>query len=134
MISLGFNNWKLIRPLEEKHHIQNIYFQEPTFNSLDKAFLQSRSFKIIDSPECIQHMTEKTFLFTPCCDKDIVTACLYETFPAMLLGRMITDQSRWFLSPEKAPGWVSLQTTSNSFPLIGIICVPSPNSWLTYYW
>ncbi|KAG7005888.1 zinc/cadmium resistance protein [Physcia stellaris] len=86
-----------------KHTIRNIYFQEPTFNSLDKAFLKSRGFQIIDSPECIQHMTEQTFLFAPYCDMAIVNACLNKAFPAMLTGRVITNQNRWFFSPEKAP-------------------------------
>ena len=85
---------------ENKHTIQAIYFQEPEFNSLDKDFLKSRGYEVLDSPSALDFMTEETFLYTPFCPMNWLYACMHRALPSMALGRDIATQKRWFRSPE----------------------------------
>ena len=49
---------------ETKHDITKIVFQDPAFNALDKEFLSSRGYTVVDTPESDSYMSETTFLFS----------------------------------------------------------------------
>ena len=67
---VAFESW--VKILREHFDIPNIYFQDPTFNSLDRAFLTSlgERFQVIDSPTSSSVTNEEKFLFAPNASKD----------------------------------------------------------------
>lgn len=55
----------ILMPPGTKYAIGDIYFQDPVLNELDRAFLSSRGYVILNTPESESHVTENTFVFTP---------------------------------------------------------------------
>lgn len=54
----------------KKHHIRDIIFQDPIFNSLDEAILKSFGYTVVETPDAFFKINNTTFLFAPhleCC-------------------------------------------------------------------
>ncbi|KAL8790570.1 MAG: hypothetical protein Q9195_006314 [Heterodermia aff. obscurata] len=78
-----------------QEHFQSrpkVYFQDPEFNDLDREFLTSLGYAVIDTPASNDVLTEESFLFAPRCFFDVLWASLdhvfkeTQHFPALCLG------------------------------------------------
>lgn len=49
----------------KKHRIQEIVFQDPIFNSVDVAVLQSLGYTVVETPDAFSKLNSTTFLFAP---------------------------------------------------------------------
>ena len=78
--------------LQQKFPIQEIYFQEPQFNDLDKEFLQTKGYTIITDPEARNRMTTSTFHYAPRNEWYVVLDALVVAHPALFIG---DDLPRW---------------------------------------
>jgi hypothetical protein len=88
-----------------KHAIDNIYFQDPVFNALDRAFLLSRGYKILHTPESETHLTENTFVFTPGTEWNVCLSPINTPSPpALYITRDMTRQTSYYCEPRKPNG------------------------------
>lgn len=86
-----------------KHAIGDIYFQDPAFNALDRAFLLSRDYIILRTPESETHVTESTFVFTPGTEWIVCLSPINTPSPPVLyITRDMTRQT-WFQCQPKKP-------------------------------
>ena len=82
----------LIKIFQE--HFQSspkVYFQDPEYNDLDREFLTSLGYTVIDTPASNDVLTEESFLFAPRCIFDVLWATLDHVFPALCLGVNIDE-------------------------------------------
>lgn len=88
----------IIRLLREEHplHPWRIYLQDPCFNDLDRAFLASLGYGVLESPASNEYLTEQTFLFAPGNCWDVVFASLKKTFPALLITNPLEGARPYF--------------------------------------
>ena len=88
----------IIRLLREKHplHPWRIYLQDPCFNDLDRAFLASLGYGILESPASNEYITEQTFLFAPGNCWDVVFASLTKKSPALLITQPLEGAKPYF--------------------------------------
>ena len=88
----------LIELLRQKHYLPpwRIYFQDPSFNDLDRKLLLSRGYRVLDSPASNDVLTEETFLFAPFNCWDVIFASLRRCFPAMLMGMPLEKATHYF--------------------------------------
>ena len=84
---VAFEFW--IQMLKKHNHINHVYFQEPQFNDVDKVFLSSLGYEIIDSPASKDLITAETFLYTPYTNLDVVYHTMKSSFPALYIGNDI---------------------------------------------
>ena len=87
---VAFTSWiKIFR-----EHFQSsleVYIQDPEINDLDKEFLTSLGYAVIDTPASNDVLTEESFLFAPRCIFDVLWATLDHVFPAICLGVDIAE-------------------------------------------
>ncbi|KAL8791182.1 MAG: hypothetical protein Q9195_006021 [Heterodermia aff. obscurata] len=50
--------------LGKKHNMENIYFQEPEFNTVDEEFLRARGHTVLHTPESDDYTNENTLLYS----------------------------------------------------------------------
>lgn len=82
---VAFASWiKIFR--EHFQSSPKVYFQDPEFNGLDREFLTSLGYAVIDSPASNDILNEESFLFAPRCIFDVLWASLDHVFPALCLG------------------------------------------------
>ncbi|KAG7001315.1 hypothetical protein G7Y79_00032g066680 [Physcia stellaris] len=88
----------IIRLLREKHplHPWRIYLQDPCFNDLDREFLASLGYGVLESPASNDYLTEQTFLFAPGNCWDVVFASLKKKFPALLITNPLEGAKPYF--------------------------------------
>lgn len=55
----------ILEILGKKHHIQDIIFQDPVFNSLDESVLKSLGYTVVETPDAFSKLNGTTFLFAP---------------------------------------------------------------------
>ena len=90
---VAFEFW--IQTLKKhNHHIEHVYFQDPQFNVVDKAFLSSLGYEVIDSPASKDFITAETFLYTPYANLDAVYHTIKGSFPALYIGNDIHHLDR----------------------------------------
>ena len=100
---VAFEFW--IQTLKKhNHHIENVYFQDPQFNVVDKAFLSSLGYEVIESPASKDLITTKTFLYTPCANLDAVYHTMKSSFPALYIGNDIHHLDRMLV--ERPYPWI----------------------------
>ncbi|CAD6566903.1 MAG: hypothetical protein ASARMPRED_000191 [Alectoria sarmentosa] len=51
--------------LGKRHHIRDVIFQDPIFNSLDETILQSLGYTVVKTPDAFSKLNNTTFLFAP---------------------------------------------------------------------
>lgn len=81
---VAFEHWVGI--LKKFFDISNVYFQDPTFNALDKAFLTSLGYQVIESPASNTVLTDESFVFAPGVAPDVVYNTLKKAYPAIWIG------------------------------------------------
>ncbi|CAF9923974.1 MAG: hypothetical protein HETSPECPRED_005479 [Heterodermia speciosa] len=93
---VAFESWiKIIR--EHFQSSPKVYFQDPEFNDLDREFLTSLGYSVINTPASNDVLTEESFLFAPRCIFDVLWASLDHVFsrrldfPALCLGVDIAE-------------------------------------------
>ena len=69
-----------------RHSIQNVYCQDPVFTKVERAFLQSLGYTILEDPAACQKMSTGTFLFAPYLGHDVAAKALSVAFPALYIG------------------------------------------------
>ncbi|KAI1391748.1 uncharacterized protein F4822DRAFT_388334 [Hypoxylon trugodes] len=67
-------------------------FQEPLFNSSDKAFIHSLGYEVVDSPEGFEQVRSSTLVFGIHLYKDIYAQAIANYAPAVFVG---TPQEVW---------------------------------------
>ena len=76
----------MLRILRERHHIREIFIQDPEFVKNDKLFLQSHGFTVLEHPAACDKMSTSTFLFAPYLGYHVLTQALQVAFPALYIG------------------------------------------------
>lgn len=84
---VAFENWVGI--LRQHFDIPNIYFQDPTFNSLDRAFLTSLGFEVIESSQRNNVLIRESFLYIANASRDVQYVSLKIDLPAILVGKKL---------------------------------------------
>jgi hypothetical protein len=77
-----------------------IYLQDPWYNYIDKAFIESKGFKVIPAPNSFESstahrmMTSKTFLFIPVGGfTQLIKRAIEVAHPALMIGQRIEQPS-----------------------------------------
>ena len=100
----------LLEILVEGHSIQEVYFQDPAFTKLEKKFLQSLGYTVLEDPAAFEEMSASTFLFAPFIGWDVASCALAVSFPALFVGN----------SPAKVLENLRLPDTNYGEKIIGI--------------
>ena len=74
-----------------KHSITDIFFQDPVFNPVDKAFLNSCGFWVRDDPQAFCDIDNNTFLFAPHLDLVHFATALENKAPSLCIGNSLED-------------------------------------------
>ena len=80
-----------IEMLKQQHTISQVYFQGSSFNPVDRAFLESRGYTILESPASNTYLNEQTYLFMPFIPYDVALATLRKCFPTLVLGHRFAN-------------------------------------------
>ena len=75
--------------LRQQHTILHVYFQDPVFNAVDRTFLESRGYSILESPASNTVLNEETYLFMAYVPFDVALSTLRECFPKLVLSYSI---------------------------------------------
>ena len=74
---------------------EGVFFQDPDFDALDKTFLTSRGYKVLEPVtglEAMEKMTEKTFLFCPCGNvKSLLYDSLKVAHPTLMISTTVEN-------------------------------------------
>ena len=80
----------LFRYAEQKkgksHIIKAIIFQDPVFNTVDKIYLATHGFTIVDDPQAFSEIDNETFVFAPHLEVAQIAAALETERPAIFIG------------------------------------------------
>lgn len=76
----------LLQILGDRHTIQETYFQDPVFTEIEKAFLRSLGYTVLEDPAACVQMSATTFLFAPFLCYDVAASALMVAFPALYIG------------------------------------------------
>ena len=79
----------ILRRHDHEVPLSLIYFQDPAFNDIDRRYLSSLGYSVIDSPASEEVVTEDTFLFAPYNQWEVVFATLNHAFPALMIGNSL---------------------------------------------
>ena len=79
----------ILRRHDHEIPLSLIYFQDPAFNDIDRTYLSSLGYNVINSPASEDVVTEDTFLFAPFNSWDVVFATLNHAFPAFMVGNSL---------------------------------------------
>lgn len=72
--------------LRQKHDINQVYMQEPVYNTLDEDFLRSLGYQIVPSPEGFEKVNKTSFLFAPHLEWPIYLTALQNALPSLCIG------------------------------------------------
>ena len=76
----------MLELLVENHSIEEVYFQDPAFTKVEKKFLQSLGYTVLEDPAAFSEMSVSTFLFSPFIGYDVTSCALAVSFPALYIG------------------------------------------------
>lgn len=63
-----------------------MYFQDPTFNDMDKSFLEGLGYTVLERPDATNRVDEDTFLFAPHLDFKNIATALTIAHPSLYMG------------------------------------------------
>ncbi|KAL8901020.1 MAG: hypothetical protein Q9207_005413 [Kuettlingeria erythrocarpa] len=86
----------------QKHDELKIYVQDPVFNKLDAAFLESLGYVVLPSPDALAYITPSTFLFAPHLEIAVYMEALSGSKPRLCIGTAIDECLDRYLNP--SPG------------------------------
>lgn len=75
---------------EEKYPIANIYFQDPAFTPLDEAYIRSKGYSILHTPDSNTLINDTTMLFTPREQPEVLEATLAVAFPGLYISQELS--------------------------------------------
>ncbi|KAL8718786.1 MAG: hypothetical protein Q9225_004118 [Loekoesia sp. 1 TL-2023] len=81
----------ILEILRQRFEIEDIVFQDPAMDKLDKAFLRERGYTVVQHPEAQNAMTSTTFLYCPCISWEAVWEFLIVDHPALYYGPRFQD-------------------------------------------
>ena len=90
----------MLQILVEGHSIQEVYFQDPTFTKVEKRFLQSLGYTVLEDPAAFEEMSTSTFLFAPFIPYNVASSALAVSFPALYMGNSPADVLESLRSPD----------------------------------
>lgn len=93
----------ILRRHDHEIPLSLIYFQDPAFNDIDRTYLSSLGYSVIDSPASDDVVTEDTFLFAPFNPWDVVFATLNHAFPALMIGNLLKHCEPYFAEVQVQP-------------------------------
>ena len=100
----------MLRLLHDRHGIQEVIFQDPAFTPIEKAFLQSLGYTVLENPAAIERISAGTFLFAPFLGYPIAARALAVAFPALYIGNgpaRYLESLRYFGNhPEEELQWM----------------------------
>lgn len=76
----------MLQILVDGHSIQEVYFQDPAFTKVEKKFLQSLGYTVLEDPAAFEKMSASTFLFAPFNGYDVACSAFAVSFPALFIG------------------------------------------------
>ena len=76
----------MLRILADRHTIQETYFQDPAFTEVEKAFLKSLGYTVLEDPAACKKISSHTFLFAPFLGYPVAASALTVAFPALYIG------------------------------------------------
>ncbi|KAL8763725.1 MAG: hypothetical protein Q9184_000517 [Pyrenodesmia sp. 2 TL-2023] len=83
----------------KKHDELQFYVQDPVFNELDTAFLESFGYAVLPSPEAFKYITPLTFLFAPHLEIPVYMEALSGPTPRLCIGTAIEECLDRYLNP-----------------------------------
>ena len=89
---------------EEKYPIANIYFQDPAFTPLDEAYLRSKGYSILHTPDSNTLINDATMLFTPREQPEVLEATLAVAFPGLYISHELSLRRDYHRPP--GTSWV----------------------------
>lgn len=81
----------ILEILRQRFEIEDVVFQDPAMDELDKTFLGERGYTIVQHPEAQNAMTSTTFLYCPCISWEAVWEFLIVDHPALYYGPKLED-------------------------------------------
>ena len=100
----------MLRLLHDRHDIHEVYFQDPAFTQVEKSFLQSLGYTVLEDPAAIETMSASTFLFAPFLGYPVAAKALAVAFPALYIGNgpaRYLESLRYFGNhPEEELQWM----------------------------
>ena len=85
----------MLRLLGKTHTIEQVIFQDPAFNDVDKAFLTRLGYSVVSTPSGFESIDQNTFCFAPHLEHDVFAMALKNTHPALCIGNsdILADRS-----------------------------------------
>lgn len=76
----------MLEILGKNHDIQDVIFQDPIFNPLDRAVLQSLGYAVVETPDAFSRLGGTTFLFAPHLECLHLATALETATPSLSVG------------------------------------------------
>ena len=106
----------MLEILEDGHSIQEIYFQDPLFSGVEKDFIQTLGYTVLEDPAACAKMTTSTFFFAPFIPYSVITDALAVAFPALYIGNSPAEVLWTIRRPETTDQWlISIVETLERF-------------------
>ncbi|KAL6718874.1 hypothetical protein ACLMJK_003108 [Lecanora helva] len=77
--------------LGERHRIQQVIFQDPAFSDLDKSFLRSLGYVVVEDPQAFSTIDENTFVFAPHLEVAQTAISLENRKPTLFVGNDLSN-------------------------------------------
>lgn len=84
-----------LRRIGEKHKIDEVFIQDPTFNHLDESLLNSLGYTVLKTPSALGKMTAETFLFDPYLEWDVTAKAFAVAQPSFRIGNNLLFDDNW---------------------------------------
>ena len=80
---VAFESW--VELFKERCSIDRILFQDPSFRSSDRAYLEKKGYEVVERPACEDLVSSSTFLYASYTPIEIVPRILGKAYPAVLI-------------------------------------------------
>lgn len=87
---------------EEKYTIPTVYFQDPAFTPLDEAYLRSKGYSILHTPDSDTLVNDSTMLFTPREQRQVKEAVLAVAFPGLYVSHQLLLSLEYHTPPRSS--------------------------------
>lgn len=110
----------VLLPLLRKHHdIQEVYFQDPTYNDAEISFLQDKlGYTVLETPQAFDKITTETFVFAPYVPEHIVAEALERAHPALYIGNNIDERVEKLRTRGPTRLWGVEMGTESGVPMV----------------
>ena len=89
----------------------NIYFQDPEFNTLDKEFLKSKGYKVLHHPEADNYMKENLVIYSPGTPQLILWSLFSIAIPAVYISFKISNDHLFHYFPMESSHLLSMDNS-----------------------